>query len=117
MLTNRAQRVLKNTNGESNWTFGLEISLFTDQVLGLTSSSNFGGIWETDHGLVVIGNAVTLNSMRVLGESSTRRDGPPTEKNDAGLSSWAGNQITEAGSWCGVARGGDTSARMGVRCL
>ena len=47
MLENRAQRVLKNTDVESNWTFGLEISsVFGDRVVGSPSSADLDGARE-----------------------------------------------------------------------
>jgi len=67
MLTNRAQRVLKNTEGESNRTFGLCItSVFGDRVVGSPSSSNLDGTGEADCCLIVVGTALTLESMGAL---------------------------------------------------
>jgi len=75
MLTNRAQRVLKNTEGESNRTFGLGISpTFKDRVVGSPSSSNLDGTGEADCCLVVFGMALTSESMGALGESSGQSD-------------------------------------------
>lgn len=91
MLVNRAQRVLKNTDHESNRTLGLEIPALTGRVLGSASSMNVDGIRDADCGLAVVGTAVMLDSMKALGESSTRRGGTPTEKINAGLSSLAGD--------------------------
>jgi hypothetical protein len=74
---------LKNTDGELNRTLGLEISsVFKDRVVVSTSSSNLGRAGEANCCLVVviIGTAVTLESMVVLGEGSGRRDGSPMEE-------------------------------------
>ena len=74
ILTNLAQRVLKNTDGESNRIFGLTISpVVTDRVVGSTSSSNFEGTGETDCCLVAVGAGVTVDSMEALGGGSGRR--------------------------------------------
>ena len=83
MLTNRAQRVLKNTEGESNRTFGLEISsVFKDRAAaGSPSSSNLDGTGEVDCRLIVAGAALTLESMGALGESSGGRDSSPNGEN------------------------------------
>ena len=70
MLANRAQRVLKNTEGESNRTFGLDIfSVFKDWVAGSPSSSNLDGTGDADCCLIVVGAAFTPESMGDLGES------------------------------------------------
>jgi len=71
MLVNRAQRVLKNTDDESNWIFGLGISsVVKDWVVGLSSSVNFDRIVESDRCVVVAGVASTFGSMRTLDECS-----------------------------------------------
>jgi len=78
ILEKRAQKVLKNTNGESNRTLGLETSpTFTDRVVGPSSSLNLDGAGEADCCLTVIGIATTLDSMEALDKRSGRRDGPP----------------------------------------
>ena len=46
---------------------------------------NTGGIWDADRCPAVVGTAIALDSMEVLGEHSTRRDGTPTEEINAGL--------------------------------
>ena len=75
MLANRAQRVLKNTEGESNRTFGLGTSsVCNDRVVGSPSSSNLDGTGEAGCCLVVVGTALTSESMGALGESSGQRD-------------------------------------------
>lgn len=71
ILANRAQRVLKNTDGESNLIFGLAV---TDRMAGSASSSNFDGTGETDRCLVVVDTGATVDSMEVLGGDSGRRD-------------------------------------------
>ena len=74
ILTNRAQRVLKNTDGESNRIFGLTISsAATGRVAGPASSSNFDGTGEAACCLVVVRTGVE-ESMEVLDEGSGRRD-------------------------------------------
>jgi hypothetical protein len=74
MLTNRAQRVLKNTDGESNRTLGLVISSVPkDWVVGSASSSNLDGTGEADCCLAIVGTAVTVESMGAPGERSGRR--------------------------------------------
>ena len=74
MLENRAQMVLKNTDGESNRTLGLEIpSVFTDRIAGPSSTSNMGGIWEGDWCLAFVGTAMKFDSMEALDELLCRR--------------------------------------------
>jgi hypothetical protein len=68
MLTNRAQKVLKKTDGESNRIFGLTISsVLTDRV-GSALSSYLDGIGEADRCLVAFERDPTLESMAVPGE-------------------------------------------------
>jgi len=68
MLANRAQRVLKNTEGESNRTCGLDTSSSVpkDLVVGSPPSSNLDGTGEADCCLVVVGMALTSESMGAL---------------------------------------------------
>lgn len=74
ILANRAQRVLKNTDGESNRIFGLTISsAATGGVVGPASSSNFDGTGEAVCCLVVVRTGV-VESMEALDEGSGRRD-------------------------------------------
>ena len=84
-LAKRAQKVLKNTTGESNRTSGLEtFSAFSHGVVGSASSANLDGTGETDRSLVAFGEAVTLGSMEALGErSGGRSDSPISGENDA----------------------------------
>jgi len=71
VLANRAQRVLKNINYESNRTFGLGISTaFKDWVVGSPSSVNFDGIMEADLCVAPPGLASTFGSTRTLDECS-----------------------------------------------
>ena len=72
MLANRTQKVLRNTEGESNRTLGLVISfVFKGWVIGSPSSSNLDGTGEADCCLIVVGTALMLGSMSmgVPGES------------------------------------------------
>ena len=71
ILANRAQKVLKNTEGESNRTFGLDtFSVPKDRVVGSPSSSNLDGTGETDRRPIVVETALTPESMGALSESS-----------------------------------------------
>jgi len=77
ILANRAQRVLKNTDGESNRIFGLTTSsVATGEVVGSASSSNFDGTGEAACCLVVVrtGGTCATESMGALGGGSGRRD-------------------------------------------
>ena len=63
MLENRAQRVLKNADGESKRTLGLGIpSILGDRVVGSPSSANFDEGGEADCCLVT-GTSSTVGSM------------------------------------------------------
>ena len=87
ILANRAQRVLKNTDGESNRTFGLTISsAVADRIVGSASSSNFDGTGEVDCCLVVVRTGVT-ESMGALDEGSGQRNASTVEKIDTNLRS------------------------------
>lgn len=67
MLANRAKKVLTNTEGESNRTFGLcAASVLKDGVEGLPSSSTLDGMGEADCCLIVVGKALTSESMGAL---------------------------------------------------
>ena len=81
MLENRAQKLLKNTNRESNRTLGLEIpSAFTDRVVGSSSVSNSDGTGEGDCCSTSLGIAMTRHSVKVFDEHLCRRDGSPMER-------------------------------------
>jgi len=81
MLENRAQRVLKKTNGELNRTLGLEtLSALTDRVVGSSSVSKPDGTGGGDCRFVPLGIAMTLDSAEALDEHLRRRDGSPMEK-------------------------------------
>ena len=94
ILTNRAQRVLKNTDSESNRIFGLAIpSVLTDRVVGSTSSSNFDGTGEAESCLVVVvRTGAEIASMGALDGGSGRRDGPGIEKIEIDLGSSSADQ-------------------------
>jgi hypothetical protein len=63
MLENRAQRVLKNADGESNRTLGLETpSVFTDRVVGPSSTANASGIGERDRPPVFVVTAMDFDT-------------------------------------------------------
>ena len=69
MLANRAQRVWKNTEGESNRTFGLGVSEFKDRVVGSPESSvNFDETGEGDCCIVVAGVTLAVWFLRTLDE-------------------------------------------------
>lgn len=96
-LANRAQRVLKNTGGESNCTLGREISSAqTDRPVGSGSSSNLDGTGEGDCCLVIVGTAMTRDPMEALGGHLCRRGGPPMERIDTALSHFS---ITQFNCW------------------
>ena len=87
ILANRVQRVFKKTDGELNWTSGLEMSfMVTDELAGLTSSSNWDGTGGSDCCSVIVRTAAALKSTRTLGEHSGQRGGLPTEKADGDAS-------------------------------
>jgi len=87
MLEKRAQRVSKNTNGESNRTLGLEIpSMFTDRVAGSSSTSNSGGTWEGEWCFALVGTAIMFDSMEILDDPLCRRGGSPVGGFDTSLS-------------------------------
>jgi len=89
ILENLAQKVLKNTGGESNRTLGLEIpSVFTARVVGPSSTSNSNGSGEGDWCLAFVGTAIKFDSMGALGDLLCRRDGSPVGSIDTGLSSF-----------------------------
>jgi len=89
ILENRAQRVLKNTDGESNLTLGLEISsAFADRIVGPSSTSNSSGTGEGDWCLAFVGTAMEFDSMEAIGDLLCRRDGSPMWRIDTGLSSF-----------------------------
>ena len=93
ILTNRAQRVLKNTDSESNRIFGLAIpSVLTDRVVGSTSSSNFDGTGEAESCLAVVRTGAEIASMGALDGGSGRRDGPGMEKIEIDLGSSLADQ-------------------------
>lgn len=72
MAANRAQKVLKNTGSESNWTFGLTISSWLADGAGSVPSSYLAGIGEVDSCLVVLGRGARLEAMRGSGEGSSQ---------------------------------------------
>lgn len=79
-LANRAQSVLKNTDGESNRTLGLEIfSMFTDRMVGPASSPKLDETGEGDCCLGFVRTAMTLESTKTLAKHLCRRGGPPME--------------------------------------
>lgn len=86
ILANRAQRVLKNTDGESNRIFGLTISasVSVDPTVGSAPSSDLYGGGEADPSLVFFEIGATVDSM-ALGWSGFRSEGSvdsgPGEKN------------------------------------
>lgn len=82
ILANRAQRVLKNTEGESNRTSGREISSAFAGWVGSTVSSNLDGTGEVDSCLVAFERPSPVVAIRVLGEGSGQRDdsGPGGKK-------------------------------------
>lgn len=87
ILANRAKRVSRNTDGESNKTLGLEVSsTFVDRVTESTLSSNLDGTGEAGCWLVVVGAVTVFESMVILSEGSNRMDGSPTEKSGTGVS-------------------------------
>lgn len=75
ILENRAQRVPKNTDGESNRTLGLETpSVFTDRVVGPSSTENASGTGERDCCLVFAGTAMKFDTAEILDELLCRRE-------------------------------------------
>ena len=71
ILANRAQRVWKNTNGESNRTFSLGISsVFKDRVVRSPSSVNFDETGEGDCCIVFTRVALAVWFLRTLDECS-----------------------------------------------
>lgn len=87
MLEKRAQRVSKNTDGESNRTLGLEIpSIFTDRVAGSSSILNSSGTGEGEWCLAFVGTAIRFDPMEALDDPLCRRGGSPVGRFDTGLS-------------------------------
>lgn len=76
ILTKRAQKVSKNTDGDSKRIFGLATSSVLTDRAGSAPSSYLDGSGEADFCLVV--SEKGLESMEVPGEG--QRDGPEQEK-------------------------------------
>lgn len=76
-LANRAQRVLKSTDGESNRTPGLEI--FSDRIVGSTSSSKPDETEEADCCLGFVRAAMAIEPTEALAKHLCRRGGSPME--------------------------------------
>lgn len=75
ILENRAQSVLKNTDGESNRTLGLETpSVFTDRVVGPSSTAKASGTGEGDRCLVFGGTAMKFGIAETVDELLCRRE-------------------------------------------
>ena len=98
ILANRAHKVWKNTDTESNRTSGLTTaSAVTDRVPGSSSSSNLDGTGETDCILVVVvGMGVTLESMVRV---QVKRDAPAMKKIPTDVSILISRSKTQAGSF------------------
>ena len=100
ILENLAQRVSKNTDGESNRTLGLEISsVFTDRIFGPSSTSNSNTTGEGDCCLAFVGTAMEFDSVEAIGDLLCRRDGSPVWRIDTGLCSFlSANSTTRVNS-------------------
>lgn len=106
ILANRAQRVLRNTDGESNRILGLVISsVAMGRVVGSTSSSNLDGTGETDRCSVVVKAGGAFESMRGLGSSGRRDALAGHQENCVQLTRFSGTvarRFTHTSKWIGA---------------